>query len=80
MSKKPLAEMSDDEVLEALTGRRITFVGYLSGRETTAIVSKGREFPTISGNDRGRFIHFIGPEGHRYVQVEKIVKVSRKKY
>lgn len=73
--------LSDDEVVDKLLGREVEFVMELSNRESSVIVrSDAKISPEIEHNHRGRTMKFISPEGYRWVQVENILRIGRKKY
>ncbi len=72
--------MSDDEVVDTLVGRKVTFSGYMSDRDDEVVVRSDCPRPEIKTNDRGRYMSFFAPEGRRHIQVEKISAYSRKKY
>lgn len=75
MAKLRLAEWSDEELLDKLTGSKITFSGYLSEAEQVAkILSR----PEIRENERGRYIRFTSESGVRFVQLEKIQEYRKR--
>lgn len=79
---KDLSKLDNDSVLEYLEGKRITWISRISEREDSAIVlpTKGGLPEMKEDKDGGRAIHFLAPEGHRWVLIDRIKSVSRKKY
>lgn len=76
MGKLDLEKWSDEELLDNLTGSRITYTGFLSDKEYEASVLSR---PSIHPNDRGRYIRFTSAVGVRFVQLEKISNYRKRK-
>lgn len=75
LAKLKLEQWSDDELLDKLTGSKITFSGYLSDAEQTVKITSR---PIIRENERGRFIQFTSEAGVRFVQLEKIKEYRKR--
>lgn len=74
--------MRDDEILDAVYGRRITFVNRISGEEDHDYVPRPQEVRRVSNRPRieesrsGRVLTFTGSSGYRSVLVQSIVAVK----
>lgn len=76
MPKLKLDSLTDEELLDKITGSKVTFSGYLSDREDTVLVTSR---PTIGENERGRYIRFSSEAGVRFVQLEKITNYRKRR-
>jgi hypothetical protein len=85
-SRLPFSEASlDDVVLEAVSGRKLTWLNRISGAEeddrVLLLVAEEkrtrpvRHKPYITESNAGRTLHFLGESGFRAVNVNSIVRV-----
>lgn len=73
---KDLGKLSDDEIVEYLTGKRVTVVNSISqSEEEVAIRSDARVAPQLEGG----VLKFLSPSGWRFISIANIKSVSRKK-
>lgn len=73
---KDLSKMTDDEIIEYLSGKRIVVINGISGSEEEMIVrSDAKQKPTIMGP----VMRFLSPNGWRFINLTNIKTVGRKK-
>lgn len=75
---KDLSALTDEEVVEAIVGRKITFVRELAQSEDTSFVRSKAE--VYNGTNGERCVRYVSPEGWRFIRVSDIVRISRKTY
>lgn len=77
---KQLQGVSDEEALDFLSMREITYINSKSGREEQDYVRGDcKNYPIIINTNRGRTIQFLSLSGFRWVALEAIVCVSKPK-
>lgn len=73
---KDLSKLTDEEIIEYLKGKRIVVVNEAIQHEEEIIVrSDSKVEPQISG----RVIKFLSPSGWRFINLNQIKTVGRKK-
>lgn len=72
---KDLSKLNEEETVDYLTGKRITFTNTISGRPEEVEIRSDTKKPQL----RNGVIEFLSLVGHRYVNVENITSVSRRK-
>lgn len=73
---KNLSDMPEDEIIEYLAGKRVTVVNSISGTEEEIIIrSDSKKKPQVTN----RVMFCLSPCGWRYINVDNIISVGRKK-
>lgn len=75
---KQLQDKTDEEIVAALTGRKITFSREIAeAEETSHVRSVGKVYNEDSGD---KCVRFVSPTGWRFIRLADIIKISRKTY
>lgn len=73
---KDLSKLEPEEIIDYLAGKRVVVVNSISGSEEEVIIrSDSRKKPTLTG----RVLACLSPSGWRYINIDNIVTVGRKK-
>lgn len=73
---KDLSKMEKAEIIEYLAGKRVVVVNSISGSEEEVVIrSDTKEEPLLVG----RVMRCLSPSGWRYINIDNIITVGRKK-